>query len=240
MKSSPQKDEDKKQKSLGIPTLKEREAALARLKVLHEEAQHKEEQKKVETAAAEIKFFKNLQPGQMVDGQGVFLGRYAPKDREGNSLNKIFNVFAAPQDLPDRMKYIDVVKHIAQMKEWYGFDGTNYENDKEICKALKDGSYKGGWIIPPLDILVGHDVDRKKTTADNLYAHKNKGYLKDTFHTAESLGSTYPDWYWSSTEDHDSSLGVHSIRFSDAYDNWDNKDGSRLSCRPVRLVEVRP
>ncbi len=51
--------------------------------------------------------------GSTVSGQGVYLGQYKPQDRDGNSLGKVFNVFAAPQDLPDTMKYVDAVKHIA-------------------------------------------------------------------------------------------------------------------------------
>ena len=83
-------------------------------------------------------------PGQIIPGQGIFLGRYAPKDREGNSLGKIFNVFAAPEDLTDAagnkgiFKYVDAVKRIASLKNWHGHDGTNYATDKELYKALRE------------------------------------------------------------------------------------------------------
>ena len=59
-----------------------------------EKAAHKE----TEAEAA----FKNLQPGKMVVGQGIYLGKYQPKDHTGKSLKKTFNVFAAPQDLTGR------------------------------------------------------------------------------------------------------------------------------------------
>jgi hypothetical protein len=179
------------------------------------------------------------QPDQMIAGQGVFLGKWQPKDRDGKSLGKIFNVFAAPQDLPDTMKYVDAVKHIAKLKGWNGFDGTNYATDKEIYKALKDGSYNGGWIIPTRDILVGTDIDGNKTQANNLFAHQNKGAFKGTFETAAAGdGSGFPDWYWSSTEYLGNPSHVWSVRFSDGNGDWDRKDDDRLSCRPVRLVEV--
>ncbi len=32
---------------------------------------------------------------------GIPIGTWAPRDRDGKSLGKIFNVFAAPQDLTD-------------------------------------------------------------------------------------------------------------------------------------------
>jgi len=171
------------------------------------------------------------------DDQGVYIGQYSPKDRDGRSLGKIFNVFAAPQDLPDTMKYVDAVKHIAALNNWYGFDGTNYATDKELYQALDNGSYNGGWIIPTRDLLYGKDVNGNAIQPDNLYAYKDKGDLAGTFCVAASSGSDYPDWYWwSSTEHRDDPSNVHIVRFSDGYEGWNPKDGYRLSCRPVRLV----
>ena len=183
--------------------------------------------------------------GQYIEGQGIYLGQYKPKDRAGNSLGKVFNVYAAPEDLPDTMKYLDTVKHIAGLKAWHGYDGTNYPTDKEIYQALKDGSYKGGWIIPPRELLIGTEPDgesgvRKGTIIqpDNLFDHQNKGAFKGTFKTVASSGSASPDWYWSSTEDRDNPSCVWGARFSDGDEGWDHKDTIRLSCRPVRLVET--
>ena len=125
--------------------------------------------------------------GQKMADQSVYIGQYAPKDRDGNSLGKIFNVFAAPGDLGGTDTYVDTVKHIARLKAWNGFyegdaknghDGTNYANDTEIYQALKDGSYNGGWIIPTRDLLSGKDVDGNKTQSGNLLAAYNKAVLK--------------------------------------------------------------
>jgi hypothetical protein len=147
------------------------------------------------------------------------------------------------------MKYVDTVKHIAGLKNWHGHDGTNYATDKEIYAALKDGSYKGGWIIPPRELLVGTEPDgpggvRKGTVIqpDNILAHKDKGVLKDTFKTATASGSDYPNypsWYWSSTEYRVFPSSVWVVRFSDGYEYWLLKDDLRLSCRPVRLVACK-
>src|SRR5947208_2846954 len=92
-----------------------------------------------EAAEAKAEILRNAEPGQMITGEGIFLGQY-------QSLGRIFNVFAAPEDLPAMMKYVDAVKYIAELKGWNGFDGTNYATDKEFRQALKDGSYTGGWI----------------------------------------------------------------------------------------------
>lgn len=189
--------------------------------------------KKAEEAA-----LKNPQPGQKMPDGTIYLGQYKPKDRDGKSLSKTFNVFAAPEDLPDTMKYFDAVKLIAKLKKWYGYDGTNYATDKELYAAIKSGSYNGGWIIPTRDILHGKDVDGKDTTPDNIFAHKDKGSFKGTLKMAEFSGSDCPGWYWSSTEDRDYATGVWFVRLSEGDAFWLNKDNSHLSCRPVRLVEA--
>ncbi len=181
------------------------------------------------------------QPGQKMPDGTIYLGVYKPKDRDGKSLSKTFNVFAAPEDLPETMKYVDAVKHIAKLKNWNGYDGTNYATDKEFYAAVKNGSYNGGWIIPTRDILHGKDVDGKDTTPDNILSAKDKGAFKEAKHafkTAASSGSGYPVWYWSSTEDRVYPSGVWGVRLSDGNVGWHLKDGFRLSCRPVRLVEA--
>ena len=183
--------------------------------------------------------------GDLISGQGIFLGLYEPTDGDGNSLGKIFNVYAAPQDLPDTMKYTDAVKYIASLKEWYGFEGTNYATDKEIYAALKDGSYTGGWIIPPYELLMGAKPDGgqgiredRVTQPDNLFDHRNKGAFKGAFKTAAVNGAGFPVWYWSSTEHRDNPSCGHAVRLADGGEDWLSKDGYRFSCRPVRLVEA--
>ncbi len=187
-----------------------------------------------------------LKSGQKMADGTIYLGQYSPKDRDGVSLSKTFNVFAAPEDLLETMKYVDAVKHIAELKNWHGFDGTNYPTDKEIYAALKDGSYNGGWIIPTRELLVGTEPDGesgvrkgKVIQLDNLCDHQNEGSFKDTFKMAASSASDCPDWYWSSTEHRDGPGNSWGVRFSDGDEGWGHKDFVRLSCRPVRLVECK-
>ncbi len=82
------------------------------------------------------------------------------------------------------------------------------------------------WIIPTTEQLMV------------LKQNQNKGALAGTFCTATNNGFVGPDLYWSSTEDRDNSFGVYSLRFSDGYQAWNNKNCLRLSCRPVRVVEA--
>lgn len=194
------------------------------------------------------------QPGQMIEGHGVFIGTWTPKDSEGKSLSQTFNVFAAPQDLQDTpgskesCSYIDAVKHIAGLKNWNGFDGANYATDKELIQALKDGSYKGGWVIPPLELLSGMNAACLQVQPDNLYAHKDKGALKNSF-VKEAIagvhGSGYADRYWSSTERKPANpkpadeIYMYSFSLSQGTYFISAKNYSWQSCRPVRL-EPRP
>jgi len=183
--------------------------------------------------------------GQLVPGKGVYLGIWSPSDRHACSINKMFNVYAAPYDLGlDEnghgskliITYNDAVKAVSEIKNLMGHNGAQYKNDTELYDALRSGSYKGEWFIPTRDLVNGTDVDGIKVQHDNLYQHRNTGKFANTFTTAS--GSDYPDWYWSSTEHRGFPSFVWDVRLSDGNDAWDHKDNSRLSCRPVRLVEA--
>jgi len=186
--------------------------------------------------AAEDYAGNSLEIGQLMPDGTVYFGKCAT-DSNGKSLGKIFNMFAAIKDLEDIATYNDTLKKVADPKGLHGHNGTNYATDKEFYAALRDGSYNSGWIIPPINILNGKGADGKMTTPDNLYAHKNKGALKDTFKmTTSGDGSDSPDWYWSSTQSPDDSSDVYSVRFSDGGRHWLLNGYRRFSCRPVRLV----
>ena len=44
---------------------------------------------------------RTLEIGQMVEGKGVYVGEWKPKDRDGRDLGKGFDVYAAPEDVVD-------------------------------------------------------------------------------------------------------------------------------------------
>jgi len=201
---------------------------------------------------AEEEALKNPQIGQMIEGKGVFLGVWTPKDREGKSLNKTFNLFAAPEDLTDSLTnaggkkelrtFKKTVAHVAGLKGWHGHDGFNHNvrgksEDEALYDALRDGSYNGGWFIPTKDIVHGKDLDGNQVQADNLYAHKNKGKLQGTFTTAS--GSVFDRWYWSCTQRREDASDVFDVDFADGDGVWDLKDYLSLSGRVVR-AELRP
>ncbi len=198
---------------------------------------------KVRAHAAEVKAARAPFNGPIgtLTPDGVFFGRYRPKDRNTDSLGKTFNAFAAPQDLTNvsgkvaTFLYDSAVKRLGELKNWHGFDGGKYANDAEIYAALKAGTYKGEWIIPPAALLAPYDADAE-TQGDKLYTHKDKGCLKDTFGTAEDNGRNNPLCYWTSTTSKDINVWVTS--FENGNPGWWNGKTFLLSCRPVRLVEI--
>jgi len=194
------------------------------------------------------KILEEAMPGQEIPGHGVFIGTWQPE-----GLSQKFCIFAAKEDLTNEAgkkevyNYDDTVKRIAELKGWHGFDGTNYANDKEFYKALKNGSYKGGWIIPPREFLTGTAADgpsgvRKGTAVqpDNIYDHKDRGALRGGF-CKEDRDSSLSSWYWSSTAESPviaSLPRVWSLNFIRGAEHAGRKVFGRQSCRPVRLEPV--
>ncbi len=169
-----------------------------------------------------------LEPGQKMPDGTIYLGKYTPRDRAGNSLRKTFNVFAAPEDLPGGTRtYNQTVDYIAGLKNWNGYDGANYVDDGEIYLALQKNSYEGGWIIPPKEIL------------SLLFKNREKEHLKGTFCNASKKQNTdYPEWYFSSTPVDGVDCSVGSLNFLDGDNGSILKSGGCDSCRPVRFVPV--
>jgi hypothetical protein len=183
--------------------------------------------------------------GQMIEGQGIFLGRYAPVDRDGNDLGKIFNVFAAPKDLKGGknsfnkegcFQYDELLECLSALKGWEGFDGTNFANDTELLEALRNDSYNGGWIVPPIELLGGKNFEDTDVQPDSFVAHKDKGHLK-------ALRWIYRDedptnWYASCTETKETADCVKLFGIAAGKGGFVPKWIGMSRCRPVRLVPV--
>jgi hypothetical protein len=196
---------------------------------------------------AEAEALKQAQIGQTIAGKGVYLGGWKPRDRDGNSLGKAFNVFAAPEDLTDESgkKLVATFKKAAEritaLRNWHGHDGGDFANDTALYQGLADGSAIGKWFIPTRDLLVGTDLNGSKVRADNLYANKDKGDLKGTFTTAGYGGNReYPVWYWSCTENLVYQSCIWNCRFSVGDGDCGPIDTTRLSCRPCRVEALIP
>lgn len=92
-----------------------------------------------------------------------------------------------------------------------------YLEAEKYVKAMGDG-----WMIPTKDML-----------KNNLYENRK---IIGRFQTDENDLSV---WYWSGTVHRGYKSLVWVLRFSDGEGGGSsNKDGSRLSCRPVRIEPV--
>jgi hypothetical protein len=174
------------------------------------------------------------QIGELVPGKGIYAGIWEPKDRNGRSLGRIFDLYAARKDIEDRdgrkirLTFNEAARHVAGLRNWNGHDGINLENDEAIYNAVRAGRYADlkKWFIPSKDILT-----------ENLYKNKDTGAFKDTFTTAR--GSDYA-YYWSSSEPQGPlSSCMYGVRLSDGNVHWDNKGFGSQYCRPLR-AELRP
>jgi len=181
-----------------------------------------------------------LEIGQLVENEGIYCGQY--KDR----LGRIFNIFAAPEDLTDKeghkviLTYDKTVKRMAELENWHGHDGTHYANSEKIIAALEDGSYTGGWFIPMRELMDGTDASGNEVQPDNIFAHREKERLAHSFTTVAEHGYNSPEWYWTSTERWFNRVDVYSLRFTDGFMDPVFKAAYQQSTRPVRLVPAGP
>lgn len=202
-----------------------------------------ERQKAVQDARAAEEALKNLRVGYKAGDKGIFIGTWKPKDRDGKSLGKTFNVFAAPEDLDPSdtsgancRQFVEAAQEVGKRRNWHGHDGIYCENDAALYNALKDGSAIGKWFIPTRDLLHGKDIDGNVVRDKHLLGLQNEGDFKGTFTTDDNAPSpNYPNYYWSCTEHRGNSAGVWGVRFSDGDDGWITKASGRLSCRPCRV-----
>jgi hypothetical protein len=145
-------------------------------------------------------------PGQRIPKKGVYLGVWSPTDHSNRSIGKTFALYAAPHDLGldedgvgKKMtgsfdQFLDAVSEIRNLM---GFKGEVYESDRELHRALRNGSYKGGWFIPTKEILVGRQ-DNDSDEECSLSRHHRSGVLAKTFFV--SIKSPKERYYLSCTE----------------------------------------
>jgi len=169
---------------------------------------------------------RTLKIGQVVDGKGIYMGEWKPKDEDGKTLGQIFDLYAAPENTGEDRPFNSAVDHVASLRDWHGNNGGRFENHHAVIKAIKNNPEAlSDWFIPTLDIL-----------KDFLYANRNEMPKQHEMKT-EGDGAGGP-WYWSCTERRGHSSYVHGVDFRDGYGvGWDRKV-DELSVRPVR-AELR-
>ncbi len=180
--------------------------------------------------------------GDWVEGEGVFLCRYHLKDAQGKDLGRIFNVYAAPEDLTDvegkktLLTFNETVQQVAALRDWHGHHGGNYHEEEALKSVLKKGRYHGEWVIPPMDILGGP----MQLVEGTLYAARHIGHFAKTFERSGKINFPHvPENYWSCTACEFSPDDRSASNFFADYTAVYAMDEKKMRCRPVRFVEVK-
>ena len=177
--------------------------------------------------------------GQNVEGKGVYFGIWQPKDFKGNNLGPVFNLYAAPENSPHfevnsfgEGRYRRHFHAVSGLKNWHGHDGSLLFDEENIHNAIRSMKLNelGRWFIPPMTILLGSNNQK-----DNLFDHRNKGALKDTFANSD-MGHCNIHYVSSSVFDDSSGRYYFSPRFF-APDNLPSYKFYHY-LRPVRLELV--
>jgi hypothetical protein len=188
-----------------------------------------------------------LQIGQKVYNDagvctGIYIGTQEITAKGG--LKKVFDLYAAPEDLTDGNErrlvttYKKAVKALKRKKNWHGYNGECFKNHQAWEVALANNTYRGGWFIPTKEILHGKNAEENKVQNDNLFGNRSKMPRGSEFVTTDN-GSGHAHWYWSCTEYRDDLSRVHCVDFTDGTSIWwGYKDTRERSTRPVR-AELR-
>lgn len=172
----------------------------------------------------------NPEPGDLVEGQGIYIGTWGD---EFGGIKKTFNVYAAPENLPALYTYEDAVRTVSKLQNWNGYDGTKFSDDLKFYKALKKGTYRGGWIIPPLSVLRG-----ELGLTKSFYGLRHVGGFQGNLERFpyDTVSIERPNFYWSSSTTKGWMWGYSSCTANEIC--WE-KNKELLSVRPIRMVEIK-
>jgi hypothetical protein len=170
--------------------------------------------------------------GTLIEGEGVYLGTWEPKDNIGRTLGKIFDIYAAPEDIRNGsgnllMSFNNAVEHVAGLRNYHGYDGGNFANEKAILDAVRNNpAALAQWFLPTKELLHGKTSGGDKIQPANLYDSRNTGAFNNTFITKSGSGNAR--WYLSLTEHPDDPSYVYNVRFTDGGSGLDRKDNREL------------
>ncbi len=183
---------------------------------------------------------KTYKVGKFYKGEGIFIGEWSPKDTEGESLNKTFNLFAAPKDLVGATTFNKTIEKISKLNIYQNYPCAALKNDTDLYNAIINDTYKGEWFIPTMPILIGNE--NLLTSNDNiissgsLYIIKDERALKGTFNSINKGAGDFSHCYWSITEDGLNPISIGNVDFLNGDEDWDLGDEIELSTRLVRAI----
>lgn len=167
-------------------------SAKRRQRVVNGKMEHYEvEASDEENAAIVAHRIANPEVGDYVPGKGAYIGDWVMTDSGGNSLSEVFAVYADVADVMDKNGNRALLsgdmaqQHVLRLKGHDGHDGEIYYSERSFRKAVQNGDYKGGWIIPPRELLMGKTPSGRKIEGGYLYAARDKGVLSGTFNSVK-------------------------------------------------------
>lgn len=118
--------------------------------------------------------------GAVIEGRGIFIGTWAPTDSEGRSLAQVFNLFAAPEDVPGLYKKVsfnEAAKKVSKLGQFHGHAVAKHTSPAALL--VTGSTYKGEWFVPPSDVVT-----------ENLLRNKLNGALAITLPARHYRSST--------------------------------------------------
>lgn len=177
--------------------------------------------------------------GKEIEGKGIYMGLWEPKDRKGHSLGRAFDVYAAPSIIrigqsnkPLAMTFNDASTYVRHLKDWHGHNGGTITNDSEVIYAVRNGYFNKlkSWFIPTRELLWGRNHLDESCFATPLVEMYNFGAFKNMFDTSKP--------YWSCTVTADKKNCVHGTRLIPAKSGLDHVNEHKFFTLPVR-AELR-
>jgi hypothetical protein len=182
--------------------------------------------------------------GEKVPGKGIFAGKWQPHFFNDMIMGKSFYVYAAPENLRTQMafgggrgparlwSFHDAANEVAGIQNWHGHAGCNLESTAALLDALDDGSYNGGWFIPPIELFTGRNAFGRHIHKHALQKHLNKpGFapmLTNALHK-----------FWSCTEDPETGK-ILSVNLATKAVEGCDRNNMPLNCRPMRAEAITP
>lgn len=168
-----------------------------------------------------------LKIGKYVKDKGIYMGIWKAKNEDGKSLNRTFNLYAAPEDLPKRLTFDNAIDYVSELDNYFGYRGLAIENQYELYKIVEKSPEKlSNWFIPTIEILNGTDTHGRQAQSPNFRMLHDTGDFKETFNLHDN------NWYWSITRKNDQAANTSMLSASCDWNNIYYIDSS------VRLVRA--